>query len=222
MRIKVIGLGGIGGHLIESLMRFLTYSSKDDNVICLVDGDAYEAKNQSRQTFHREGNKAEVTAENMLILFPHLAIEYIPEYVNEMNIADILLNGEIIFLGVDNHTTRRLVSEYCERLDNIVLISGGNDYTSGNVQIHIRVDGENKTPAITKYHDEIAIAEGDHPDELGCEAAMFSAPQLIFMNQIIAAYMLTTFYNFIERQLTYNEIFADIKTGNTRTVRQAP
>jgi len=32
---------------------------------------------------------------------------------------------DLVLLAVDNHATRKLVSDHCARLDNVCLISGG-------------------------------------------------------------------------------------------------
>jgi len=50
-RIVVIGLGGIGSALVEPLCRFLNFDDKAEWQVVLVDGDNYEEKNTSRQTF---------------------------------------------------------------------------------------------------------------------------------------------------------------------------
>ena len=61
MRVKVIGIGGIGGCLLPVLCKFLDFKTSDKVTLVLVDGDSYETKNLDRQFFDDFGNKAEVT-----------------------------------------------------------------------------------------------------------------------------------------------------------------
>jgi len=86
MRVKVIGIGGIGGCLLPVLCKFLNYYDKQGNVdVVLVDGDAYESDNAKRQFFNELGNKAEVTAARLGEQFPNLHFEFISEYIDENN-----------------------------------------------------------------------------------------------------------------------------------------
>ena len=46
----VIGSGGSGGHLIPALARLISYhSNTQETTLTVVDGDAYEEKNMTRQ-----------------------------------------------------------------------------------------------------------------------------------------------------------------------------
>lgn len=218
MKIKVIGAGGIGTALLESLARFLNYDCQDA-IVSIIDGDKFETKNQVRQKFHRLGNKAEVLAEKLTELFSQVKFRAKAEYLTPDSVEYLLEENDIIFLCVDNHKTRNLVSNYCEGFDNIVLISGGNDYTDGNIQIFLRRYSQNLTlPIANKFHPEILYPADKRPDEIGCAELVKSEPQLIFTNLIIAALMLNAFYTYLQGKLRYDEVYADILTNNCRAV----
>ena len=152
MKIVIIGLGGIGSILCERLARYLTYSADDRTSLLLVDGDAYEAKNFERQDFTRLGNKAEVKAADLKLQFFGMNVSSFPAFVNETTLAQVIQEGDVVFLCVDNHKTRMLVSNYSKNLTDVTLISGGNDLIDGNVQIYIRKDGKDLTPDLCAYH----------------------------------------------------------------------
>jgi molybdopterin/thiamine biosynthesis adenylyltransferase len=135
MEIKVIGIGGIGCALLPFLARYLNYRGERVR-ITLIDGDEFQRSNADRQAFGTLGNKAKVKAAELAREFEGLSFRAVPEYITETNIARHLQEGDTILLAVDNHKTRKLVSDYCEKLTAMALISGGNDFTDGNVQIH--------------------------------------------------------------------------------------
>lgn len=97
---------------------------------------------------------------------------------------------------MDNHRTRKLVSDRAEVLDNITVISGGNDYTDGIVQVHVRRDGKNLTlPLANKYHPEILNPQDKYPaDEGRRQESNAKQPQLLITNNAVAATMLSVFY----------------------------
>ena len=145
MKIKVIGIGGIGSCLLPTLCRFLEhYENIGEEVnVTLIDGDIYTEENESRQNFSRLGSKAEVSTDDLKEIFNCIRFNSVPHYVVEENIVGIIRENDIVFLCVDNHATRKLVSDRCEELENVVLISGGNEFTDGNIQVHVRKNGEN-------------------------------------------------------------------------------
>ena len=231
MRHVIIGLGGIGSHLVEPLCRFIALSQeqKQDRCVILVDGDAYEEKNRVRQKFETFGNKAEVTRQWLLPLFPELTIEARARFIDVENIHLFIKDGDHIFMSVDNHATRKLVSEHVETLENTLLISGGNELTDGNVQIFERYKGANILPPLTTFHPEIAEPTDQNPAELSCEELTQrpSGRQLIAVNFTIAALMLNAYtlrsmspeIEQKKRQMPYIEKYFDLLTGNVRAVK---
>ena len=218
---KVIGLGGIGSVVAEGLAMYLA-SEGERAGLWLVDGDGYEEKNRSRMRYQDDGNKALSKAAELSELASlagsALTIVPTPAFVTPTNVRHIVEEYDIVFLCVDNHSTRRTVSRRCRKLDNVLLISGGNDGvekgrngTFGNVMVYRRAAGADVTHPLTRFHPEIARPEDKSPDELSCaELAKTGAPQLLFTNWLVASAMLATFYSFRTGALDFEELFLDV------------
>jgi len=198
MDIAIIGLGGIGSILCGRLGKFLNYSRELRTVnVALVDGDEYEDKNYERQEFSAIGNKAKSKSIDLKMKYPNLNVTAHEVFVNENTAADIIKEGSVVLLCVDNHKTRKIVSNYCKQLQNVTLISGGNDFIDGNVQIYVRKCGEDLTPDLCSYHPEIANPDDKLPEEMSCEELANSSPQLYFANLGAATLMCWAFYSFV-------------------------
>lgn len=215
--ISIIGLGGVGSILAGRLCRFLNYSKEIvDPVLLLVDGDAYEQKNYERQEFTRLGSKATIQTDDLTMQYPDISFESFTEYINPDNISNVIKNNDIVFLCVDNHKTRKVVSDYCKTLQNVTLISGGNELTDGNVQLYVRKGGKDLTPDLCVYHPEINNPDDKLPDEMSCEELSHSEPQLYFTNLGVATIMCWVFYNaIIKGQTNRSEVYFDILNMTT-------
>jgi len=218
VEIVVIGLGGIGSILVERLCRFLNYSNDLKAAVILVDGDSYETKNYERQEFAQIGKKAEVKEIELMTKYSRIEFDAFPAFINETNTAEIIKEGNVVFLCVDNHKSRMIVSNYCKNLNNVTLISGGNEFTDGNVQTYVRRDGKDLTPDLCKYHPEIANPDDKLPEEMSCEELAESDPQLYFTNLGAATLMCWAFYNsVIKANYERSETYFDILTMNTNS-----
>jgi molybdopterin/thiamine biosynthesis adenylyltransferase len=218
LEIKAIGIGGIGCALLPFLCRYLQYSGEPARVT-LIDGDRFERGNAARQAFSGLGNKAEVKSRELAREYEAVAFRSKPEYVTEDNVARLIGEGEVVFLMVDNHASRHLVSRHVSSLADLSLISGGNDYVDGNVQVYIRQKGLDLTPSLARYHPEIAAPGDRNPAELSCEELMAAgAPQLLFANLMVASLMLNAFYALRQGGLNYSEVYLDILQNASRAV----
>lgn len=224
-RAVVIGCGGIGKFLLAGLARFMAHDVSRQWELVLVDGDEYEVKNSARQAFTKIGNKAEVTAEELRVQHPELLITAVPAYVAGDNdqrahedharlvvaISELVLEGDWVFSCVDNHATRKLLSEHAQTLKNARLISGGNDFSDGNVQVYIRRSGNDLFPPLSTYHPEIAQPGDKPPYAMSCEElAVSGSPQLIFSNMMAASLMGAAFWAELERRLRSEEVYFDL------------
>jgi hypothetical protein len=228
-RIKLIGLGGIGCIVLQFLAMFLRSSTPYARLV-LIDGDQFEPKNLERMDFQSGGNKAQVKAAETLRMLgaSDVAVLPVPEHVKQENVERLIRPGDYVLLCVDNHVTRRLVSEHCQKLPDVVLISGGNDGvdppreqgTYGNVQIAVRKNGHDLTVPITRYHPEIANATGDVPSADGCGQIVASVPQILFTNLAVASAMLNALFAYSCGQLKYQEVQFDVLEA--RSVPQFP
>jgi hypothetical protein len=227
-RVVVIGLGGIGTHLVRPLSTFLASLVDDGSEpidILLCDGDHYAAENLYRMDVAEFGNKAEAIGRELIDrpAGSRLTIRWVPEYATPQNVADLIQEGDCVFLACDNHATRNLIGRHCSsgQFATIVLISGGNDGiedgktgTYGNVQLYVRKGGVDLTAPIDRYHPEIANPADQAPDELSClELVVVGAPQLLFANLAVASSMCNTLLHLMlrrdEKQL-YDEVAIDI------------
>lgn len=220
LEIRVIGLGGIGCALLLPLARYLYYAGTACR-LTLVDGDAFEQRNLPRQAFRAGGNKARVKAEELAQEFPGLSVRAVSEFVTATNVPDLIWSGDVVFLGVDNHRTRKVISDHCERLGDVLLISGGNEWTDGNVQVYCRQGGRDLSAPLTRFHPEIAAPGDASPAEASCDAAAAAgAPQLLFMNLTVASAMLNAFYAWQQGRLGYGEVYLDILAGRSQPVER--
>jgi molybdopterin/thiamine biosynthesis adenylyltransferase len=169
------------------------------------------------------GNKAEVTKNAYEQEYRSIYFSAVGEYLTQDNIAFHIREKDIAFLCVDNHATRKLVVDECQNLDNVILISGGNDYYDGNVSVYIRVDGVDITNPPTVTHPEIAEPKDKNPGTLeqreggGCANEAASAPQLLITNNIIAAFMLSAFLQVVEgKHGNYGDLFVDAIRSTSR------
>jgi len=225
MRIVLIGLGGVGTILVNRLCRFINYAKIEilkDIQIHLIDGDTYEEKNYERQEFLGFGNKAEMKAKELERIYKKVKFSTFNEYLNQTNVSEHIQNGDVVCLCVDNHATRKFVSDYCATISNITLISGGNEWTDGNVQIFVRRDNKNLTPTLTMYHPEIDNPDDRSPENMSCEELANSEPQLYFANLSVATFMCWAFWNIvIENNIEESEIYFDIGIMTARPVIRA-
>ncbi len=232
--VRVVGLGGIGQIVATFLVRFLRGSVKHAARVVLYDGDDFESGNDRRMSvpglYENKATalQARLAAECSVSPVTVLAV---PEFVTPDNIEQLVPGGpgESVLLCVDNHATRNLVGEYVRGLDNICLISGGNDGvgpdsggtmrhgTAGNVQVHLRTGGKDLTPPITEHHPEIANPRDRRPDEQSCTELMVSVPQILFTNLSAASWMLDTWFLHAAGELHYSELVFD-----THKARAAP
>jgi molybdopterin/thiamine biosynthesis adenylyltransferase len=215
--IIIIGLGGVGSILSGHLCRFLNFSSNEPVNVLLVDGDEYEDKNFERQEFTRVGRKADIKATELSMKFDKLEIDALEEYITDENVSEVINEDSVVFMCVDNHKTRMIVSNYCKTMNNVTLISGGNEFTDGNAQLYVRKDGHDLTPDLCMYHPEIANPEDKLPTEMSCEELSVSEPQLGFTNLGVAFQMCCMFYNSVMEVYERSEVYFDILSMNANS-----
>jgi len=222
MHILIIGCGGIGSWLAAPLLRYLQAENFKGKAM-FVDGDKFTADNAARQDFveqHISCFKAESLHERYRHLFPLLDLEHRNEFVGETNIGDIVREGDIVFLCVDNHACRRIVEQHLLTLKKAALISGGNELKDGNVQLFIRRNSKNITPALSERHPELLTADDGDRSRMSCEelAALPGSGQIIFTNFTAAAMMLNLFWKLKKGRTDTAEVYFDIEKPAARAV----
>lgn len=225
-RITIIGLGGVGGRTAKDIALLLA-ASNTSVTLTFIDSDQFEPSNATRMHFNDFGPKVEVIARDLLPKFVEskLDVETVVEYVMPSNISKLIRDGDVVITCLDNHASRKLISDWCSTLKNVVLISGGNDGvtnetrgTYGNVQIYIRKDGQDVTEPLTLYHPEIQNPADKPPYELSCTEKMVKYPQLLLSNIMVSAGILNALYLYLSNALHYSEIAMDWADGASNTV----
>ncbi|MBA3688491.1 MAG: ThiF family adenylyltransferase [Chloroflexi bacterium] len=218
-RIVLVGLGGIGSQLLPSLVRYLAFRPEPRPLLVLVDGDAYEPGNRTRQVFPETAigaNKAEALAE----VYRGLTIQAVTDYLTEANVATVIRDGDVVLLAVDNHWSRFLVDRHLAGLAEVTIISGGNDETDGNVQLVRRRGGQFVDGSLAEIHVEIGRAtEAEFAARNGCERQAEQRPQLVVTNLMVASAMLNCLWAVLERgSVSYSEVYLDV-VANAMTSR---
>ena len=226
--IFIIGVGGTGSYLLPVLMRYLASRTDiNENIyIKIIDGDKYDEGNVSRQEFahSRIGrNKAEVQAEIYGKKFPNLKISHFDEYIGDSNV-EMIGENSIVFCCVDNHFCRNILSKHCQTLNNVLLISGGNEYTDGNIQSYYKVDGKEMNHPIEFRHPEIEKTNDGDRSEMSCEElhGLPSGSQVIFANAMSGTLMACLFYSYFigskSQPWKVDDIFFDVEQVKTARV----
>jgi len=119
--VLIIGLGGVGGHALESIVRM------GINNIILVDNDVFDITNLNRQLLSLNSNigrlKVDVARDRILDINKNCNIICIPKFIDESNIFE-LFNYKIDYVidACDTITTKILLIKECLKR-NIKIIS---------------------------------------------------------------------------------------------------
>ena len=109
--VLVAGCGGLGGYLIEMLLRLGV------GEIRASDGDRFEASNLNRQLLSAPGllgrKKAIVAAERAAAVNPDVRFTAVPEFVTEKNAARLVRGCDAVLDALDNVASRRLLAQAC-------------------------------------------------------------------------------------------------------------
>ncbi len=216
----VIGIGGVGIPVAENLCRHLVHTHPRMRVT-LIDGDHFEPRNRERQAFDEMGNKAQVKRDELAKKFPELVIQAVPEFITADTAYLYIPDKSIVFCCPDNHATRKLVSDHCSTLEDTLLISGGNAFDSGSLQLYKRKGGSDITHPLTHLHPEIQVPQDRNPAEMSCdERAAAGTPQIVFANLGVAARMLEALWMATSgEEIKWHTRYFDLATGADRAIR---
>ena len=90
--------------------------------LVLIDGDEFEPSNASRMLFSSHGNKAAVVASELsgFLADSFLSVVAVEQFVTPENLPRLVREGDTVLLAVDNHATRKLVSDFArDQLDRL-------------------------------------------------------------------------------------------------------
>ena len=129
-KVAVVGAGGLGGNIIESLTR------QGVGYLRIIDGDNFAAHNLNRQLLATEGNigvnKALAAVRRIAEINSDVSGEAIPQMLDEEN-ADLLLSGmDVVVDALDTISSRLLVSKITKKR-GIPLVHGAIAGFTGQV-----------------------------------------------------------------------------------------
>lgn len=221
--VWMIGCGGTGSQLAESLCRLISYHPISNNCpIFICDGDKLEDKNLTRQNYSTKDvgkNKAFSLHTKMEKVFPGARINARAEYLSGQNLPRSIerlgLPAEdelVLVLGtVDNSATRKSFFDLVESANfNILFMTPGNGLDRGQVLTWAKVnnliigdDPREAFPEIAKPKDYI-------PRLSGCVEEAPSTPQLIAANMMAAAATFVNLQKLLDTGKFWGEIYFDI------------
>lgn len=193
-KLVLVGLGGIGRWVAQALPGVLL-ATEDSWSVTLCDGDKYDLSNVPRQCSMDEVSQPKAVVWARKIYQPErIDSEVVVHYFSS---NDNLPEESIVLLAVDNHKTRKLVSDKVGEMKNCVLISGGNELTDGNVQVYVRRKGKDLTAPLGLFHPEIEEPADKAPWEKSCEEMAVHEPQITATNMNAAAIMVSYLTAFV-------------------------
>ena len=115
------------------------------------------------------------------------------------------LSSKVIFVCVDNAKTRYEVSKCVERMDNVLLINGGNEKTTGHVTLYERANGVALDATLYELYPDVANGTDLRPDERGCDQVAPKHDQIALTNSMIADVMMARFVTWVQSGLTVTD-----------------
>lgn len=120
-KVCVLGLGGLGGYIVEMLSRIGVGS------LTLVDGDVFDETNLNRQLFssmNNLGNSKALEAEKRVKgINPLTKVIPVYEFVDSSNAMKIIANHDVIVDALDSIDLRKYIAKTCTEL-NLPLVHG--------------------------------------------------------------------------------------------------
>ena len=119
--VLVIGLGGVGGHAFESLIR-----SSIENII-IIDSDKIDITNLNRQILAYQNTvgkyKVDIAKKIALNINPNINIKTYKLFLDESNIDEIFLNKiDFVIDAIDTINSKKIIIKKCLK-ENIPFIS---------------------------------------------------------------------------------------------------
>ena len=130
--VCVAGCGGLGGTVIENLVRIGT------GRITAIDGDVFEESNLNRQVLSNEADigrpKAEEAAEQMKVINSEVTVRPVVEFVKADNARRLVAGHDVVVDALDNISSRKILEAACEA-EGIPLVHGAIAGWNGQVAV---------------------------------------------------------------------------------------
>ncbi len=113
-RIFVAGCGGLGGHIIDMLLRIGV------GEICCADGDVFESSNLNRQLLSTEDNlglsKAAAAEIHAGCVNSSVVFHAYSGFITEENAGELIKGCDAVMDALDTVSSRRILKSACDRL----------------------------------------------------------------------------------------------------------
>lgn len=132
MRVAVVGLGGLGGNILEMLARF------GFTDILVLDCDVFDETNLNRQLLSTEAvlgqSKAQVAFERIKQVNSEVNLEALNQKFTAELGMEIFSDVDLVFDALDNIQSRKELAKVCDAY-NLPLIHGAIDGWYGQVSV---------------------------------------------------------------------------------------
>ncbi len=129
-RVSIIGLGGLGGGVVEMLARIGVGS------LFLIDGDRFDTTNLNRQILSTEAlvghPKAEAAKARVMAVNSGVRVTSCNGFLDDSNVDAIVDDADLVIDCLDSVDTRFLLEDACKRA-GVPLISGAIAGTLGQI-----------------------------------------------------------------------------------------
>lgn len=197
-RVLIIGLGGVGGYALETLVR-----SGIEN-ITIVDNDTIDITNINRQLISLNENigtlKTEAWDKRIKSINPNCKVNTISKFITKENLNELFTNPvDYVIDACDTLETKKEIIKYCLQ-NNIKIISSmgmGNRIDSTKIKL-ITLDKTNYDPLAKKLrtllrHDNVSlkvpvVSSTEQPlkrNKVGSAAHVVGVSGLLITNYII-------------------------------------
>jgi molybdopterin/thiamine biosynthesis adenylyltransferase len=120
-KVRIVGCGGLGGHLIENMLRIGVGS------VLAVDPDRFEASNLNRQLLCTEAflgaSKAKAAAERAKSVNPEVAFRAVSDAFSAQNGDELAAGCDLVLDGLDSVPDRLTLEDVCAR-QNVPIVHG--------------------------------------------------------------------------------------------------
>lgn len=166
----VVGVGGTGSLLARDLPKLMIGTT---NKMILIDGDVVEKKNIVRQSYqkHDIGTNKAIALSKKINTFYGLACDCIDTYVTKDEIVHRITHEykgftPILIGCVDNDSTREILENTFNQLEQCVYLDSANSEYEGNVY----VCAKSKGTKVGKLRSEVyKLIKDVHPNEKSCQ-----------------------------------------------------
>lgn len=118
-RVSIIGLGGLGGWVAETLAR------AGVGILQLVDGDFYQESNLNRQSGSQIDNlgenKALATEKRLEKINPGIEIQGIAQFLGDSNAQEIISDSDLVIDALGDIPSRLFLNKYCQKFKKFIV-----------------------------------------------------------------------------------------------------